>query len=100
MRCIRRCNNETTRVLRRDWSRATDGVQRLTNTDLNTTYRSQIPLIARGERVIIVETRMHYTPPIAANIAGVTERDLYDITMTRPRFAPQLCWVGRYCGNS
>ncbi len=99
VRCQRRCDNPATRVLRRDWSRATDGKARLTNAQVNNDYRDIIPMMARGDRVIMVETSLHYTPPINPVLTGVTAREIYDITMTRPRFSPQLCWGNLSCLN-
>ena len=99
VRCDENCDNEATRELGRDWSRATDGVARLSDSDVNTDYRDVIPMIAEGERVIMLETQLDYTPPLAASLTGVGARQIYDITMTRPRFGPQLCWEGRSCSN-
>ena len=100
VRCRRRCDDPARRQLRRDWSRATDGHHRLTNTEVNRDYRDVVPMIARGERVIMVETFTNYTPPLNPKLTGIFPRKINDLTMTRPRFGPQLCWVGRYCGNS
>lgn len=99
VRCKIRCSNPDTRVLRRDWSRATDGVHRLTNAEINDNYRQVVPLIAKGERVIMVETQVNYQPPIRASVTGVTARALVDTTFTRPRFGPQLCWGNMRCLN-
>ena len=99
VRCQRRCDDQTRRVLRRDWSRATDGKPRLSDLDVNTDFRDLIPMIAQGDRVIMVETYLRYTPPINPVLTGVTARDIYDISMTRPRFSPQLCWGDLVCLN-
>ncbi|HGG05944.1 MAG TPA: hypothetical protein ENK28_10830 [Aliiroseovarius sp.] len=100
VRCQRRCNNMETRLLKRDWSRATDGIPRLTNAEVDANYRDIIPEIPKGERVIMVETQMNYAPPFSSAFTILSTRTLQDISMTRPRFAPQLCWVGRRCGNT
>lgn len=99
VRCIRFCDEEDRRVLRRDWSRATDGKHRLTNGNVNNDYRDVIPMMARGDRTIMVETEMEYEPKINPNLTGVEARKIYDITMTRPRFSPQLCWGSMNCQN-
>ncbi len=99
VRCKTRCTNPDTRVLRRDWSRATDGVDRLTSWEVNEYYRDIVPMIARGERVIMVESRVAYEPPIRPSVTGVTARDLLDTSFTRPRFGPQLCWGNLRCLN-
>jgi len=99
VRCKKRCDNEDTRVLRRDWSRATDGGHRLTNGEINNDYRDVVPMIAKGDRVIMVETFLEYNPRINPVLTGVTAREIYDLTITRPRFAPQLCWGSMSCLN-
>lgn len=87
------------RDLKRDWSRATDGLPTFSDTDVMAHLEPIIPWIASGERVIIVETGVHYQPPFSQNLTGIGERDFVDIVMTRPRFAPQLCWDGVNCGT-
>lgn len=99
VRCQRRCNDEARRVLRRDWSRATDGKPRLSSSDVDRDFRDLVPMIARGDRVIMVETFLRYTPKINPILTGVQARDIYDISMTRPRFSPQLCWGSLTCLN-
>jgi len=100
VKCRYNCANPDTRELRRDWSRATDGQVWLDSAAVNTKYRDIVPIIPRGERVIMLETNMHYDPPFNTIYSGITHREMNDITMTRPRFGPQLCWVGRRCGNT
>ncbi len=100
VKCRRNCSNPETRELKRDWSRATDGMAQLTDSVVDTNYRDIVPIIPRGERVIMLETEIHYDPPFNTVYSGVSHRDMRDITMTRPRFGPQLCWVGRRCGNT
>lgn len=46
-----------------------------------------------------VETSRQYIPPFANALVSFTERDLVSHTVTRPRFAPQLCW-NNVCANS
>ncbi len=99
VRCQRRCDDEDRRVLRRDWSRATDGRHRLTNHDINSDYRDVIPMIPAGDRLILVETQLQYEPAISPGLTGVRARGIYDLSVTRPRFAPQLCWGSLRCLN-
>jgi hypothetical protein len=42
---------------------------------------------------------MLYTPPFSQKLTGIAPRTMRDIVMTRPRFAPQLCWQGENCGT-
>ena len=94
VRCSEECNSEVSRTLVKDWSKATDGVETHSDTDLQTAYNDIVPLIAEGERVIMVETMAGYDPPFSVYLTGIESRDMSDIVMTRPRFAPQLCWDG------
>ena len=93
--CTEDCDSQTDRVLKRDWSKATDGVSTHTNTIIQDSYGDVIPMIAEGERVIMVETMAGYEPPFSVYLTGIEARDMNDIVMTRPRFAPQLCWQGQ-----
>jgi Flp pilus assembly protein TadG len=90
--------NEGERTLEADWSRATDGKPTFSDADIMDHFDNIIPLIATGERVIIVETTMDYDPPFSATLTGITDQTFRDIVMTRPRFAPQLCFDGVGCG--
>ncbi len=84
--------DQSNRDLRRDWSKATDGLPTFSNQDVMNHLEPIVPWIASGERVIIVETGVEYEPPFSENLTGIGERDFVDIVMTRPRFAAWLCW--------
>lgn len=90
---------DPSRELRRDWSRATDNLPTFSDADVMDYLEPIIPWIASGERVIIVESGVAYEPPFSQKFTGVGERNFVDIVMTRPRFAPQLCWEGVNCGT-
>lgn len=97
--CTDNCTEEDgPRTLAVDWSRATDGQPTFSDTDVMTQLNDVIPLIAAGERVIIVETTLDYDAPFASSLTGITDQRFTDIVMTRPRFAPQLCLEGVGCG--
>ena len=101
VRCTEQCDSQANRTLVKDWSRATDGLATHSDGDVQETYNDVVPMIAEGERVIMVETMAGYQPPFSVYLTGIEERDLFDIVMTRPRFAPQLCWEGLgSCANS
>lgn len=95
--CTADCS-ESSRTLERDWSRATDEIEALTNDDLMDRYEPIVPWIPQGERVIMVETSLYYVPPFSKAITGLGARALKDVVLTRPRFAPQLCFEGVGCG--
>ncbi|MEE9388828.1 MAG: hypothetical protein V3U96_09460 [Paracoccaceae bacterium] len=89
--CSDECASEENRVLSFDWSRGANGARNLDASDLQF-YRPKIPLMATGNRLILVETSRHYTPPFANALVSFVERELVSHVVTRPRFAPQLCW--------
>ncbi len=91
LRCSDDCDSENNRTLVRDWSKATDGLEEITNEDLQGVYDDVIPVLAEGDRVIMVETMASYEPPFSVYLTGIEARDMRDIVMTRPRFAAQLC---------
>lgn len=91
-------DNSAPRTLAADWSRATDGKSTFSDADINEHFDDIIPLMAAGERVIIVETTMDYVPPFSPTLTGIGDQSFTDIVMTRPRFAPQLCFDGVGCG--
>lgn len=72
----------------RDWSKTRGQVASLTNSDL-AAMTSKLPIMSDNERLILVETWSHYTPPFSV---GLAERDMYNFVFTSPRFAPLLPW--------
>jgi hypothetical protein len=99
VKCRRRCNNLNTRQLQRDWSRGTDGQVSLRNGVVNRDYRDLIPLVPKGERIIMVETELTYEPLFGDYFTPIGERTMRDVVFTRPRFSPQLCWGTMSCLN-
>lgn len=72
----------------RDWSKTRGDIPPLTNGDL-ASMGSKLPVMSDNERLILVETWAHYTPPFTV---GLAERDMYNFVFTSPRFAPLLPW--------
>ena len=96
--CTEDCDVEADRTLEVDWSRATDGLDTYDNTDVMGGLKAIIPLMAEGERLIMVQTSMQYDPPFSEALTGIGARTFTDTVLTRPRFAPQLCFQGVGCG--
>lgn len=96
--CTEKCD-QSSRTLKRDWSKATDDVETYSNAGVMEHLEPIVPWIALGERVIVVETSQQYTPPFSQNLTGIGPRTVHDVVMTRPRFAPQLCFQGENCGT-
>lgn len=97
VRCTDEClSSDKPRVLAADWSYGTDTMEALSDADL-AAYDSVIPVMPLGERVILMETFTDYTPSF--NV-GIPQTDFDNIVVTRPRFAPQICFQGQTCGVS
>jgi hypothetical protein len=71
-----------------DWSRARGGETGLSEADINA-MASALPTLMDNERVIVVETWSHYSPLFQV---GLPEKDIYERTVTSPRFVQQLAW--------
>ncbi len=91
VKCTDKCDSEANRVLAFVWSHSANGARSLTSADLDF-YRSKIPLMPFGDRLILVETSRQYIPPFATALVSFAERNLVSHVVTRPRFAPQLLW--------
>ena len=82
--------DEEDQTYSRDWSKAKGaGISELSNADLRSMH-TQLPVMSDNERLILVETWAHYTPPFKI---GLAERDMYNFVFTSPRFAPLLRWT-------
>ncbi len=70
------------------WSQVRGTLPALTTARLQN-YLSQIPVMPDGEKVVIVETWVVYEPVFTI---GLNAFVFQNFVVTRPRFAPQLCW--------
>ena len=95
LQCFSDCADEDIRVLTFDWSRGVNGARDLTNLDFDY-YADKIPLLAQGDRLILIETSLKYKPPFANALVSFPERNLVSHVVTRPRFAPQIIWDPAY----
>ncbi|WP_333829708.1 hypothetical protein [Pararhodobacter sp.] len=68
------------------WSYATRGGIPLSTARLNESV-DRLPVIPRADTAILMETEMHYVPPVTD---GLGERIFAHFVVTRPRFAPQI----------
>ena len=80
--------DQSARRYRVRWSRATGGLSPLTDTTL-ANYASRLPEMPTGEVAILVRSRVGYTPLMDVGVPAFT---FDEINVTRPRFAPQICW--------
>jgi len=93
VQCTDDCTSEVNRDLEFDWSHGANGARSLTAIDFDH-YASKIPLFPIGDKLILVETSLDYTPPFANALVSFPERKLVSHVVTRPRFGPQLLWSG------
>lgn len=87
--------NSTSDLYATLWSETRGYDKRLDTIALNK-LKSRLPLMANGDRSILVETRVEYSAPIPIGIWFMSETNLKDIifdtfTVIRPR-EDQLCW--------
>lgn len=70
------------------WSQSPgNGLTALTTADLNT-RSERLPILADGDSAVLVETKVHYTPPMDF---GVSPKDIDQFIVTRPRFLTKIC---------
>ncbi len=86
-------NNNTYAVR---WSRGLGNLTAMTNSQL-TAIRGILPVMPHGEIAILTRSRVNYAPDYEVGIDPFT---FDEYTVTRPRFAPQLCWNSVENGNA
>lgn len=69
-----------------DWSHGINGVARLFNADIDD-IEDRLPVMANGERVLLVETFISYRTPFDV---GLELLQFDNFTLTRPRYAGQV----------
>ncbi|MCC7321504.1 MAG: pilus assembly protein [Rubellimicrobium sp.] len=70
------------------WSQGRGGLPALTTTTL-APFRDRLPAMPAGEVAVFTRSRVDYTPLYDV---GIDPFAFDEVTVTRPRFAPQLCW--------
>ncbi|MBB96847.1 MAG: hypothetical protein CML68_19895 [Rhodobacteraceae bacterium] len=73
-----------------DWSESRGLGQPINNGTIHQFF-DKLPVLYDGDRVIMMETRGYYDPDF--NI-GWDKKELYNLVVTRPRFAPQIVYSG------
>ncbi|CUH65571.1 hypothetical protein TG4357_01942 [Thalassovita gelatinovora] len=81
--------DEEDNMYKLDWSEARGSKSALNEAGINA-LADNLPSVIDNERVIVVETWSHYTPLFEV---GLNESDIYELSFTSPRFAPQLAWA-------
>ena len=77
-----------------DWSRSPDNAFPQLTTATIQPMTPQIPKMADGDHVMLVETEVSYHP---AFDVGLGDQVLKQFVVTRPRFIPKICITGVVC---
>ncbi|RFP87317.1 hypothetical protein DZK27_11715 [Rhodobacteraceae bacterium 63075] len=77
-----------------DWSEKRGNITKLRNSDVKN-WHDKLPGLVDGERLVLVETKMEYTPPFLYGL--VRENSIRTFVFARPRFGPQVCYNS--CGK-
>lgn len=80
------------------WSHATGSY--LGHPDV-TPLEDDLPILPGGSQLIVVETRMTWSPPFNFQLEpiGLDTRDMVNLVFTSPRFVPQVRWDSNSDGN-
>lgn len=74
---------------RLDWSSRRGDYSRLRSRDVRN-WHDKLPQLVNQERIILVETKMDYTPPWLFGMNSSNE--IATFIFSRPRFSPKVCW--------
>lgn len=77
-----------------DWSQKRGAIGKLRNSDVKN-WHDKLPKLVNGERIILVETQLEYTPPFLYGL--MEENTIRTFVFARPRFGPQVCFNS--CGG-
>lgn len=80
---------------RLDWSEKRGAINKLRNSDVKN-WHDKLPGLVDGERLVLVETKMEYTPPFLYGL--MKDNTIRTFVFARPRFGPQVCFNG--CGKT
>lgn len=90
IKCRKKCG-QADRVLKLNWSYGTAGAHALTKPEINT-VEAKIPLLPKGDVLILVETSSTYHPLFKAMVPTLGDTTMATYSVTRPRFAQQVAW--------
>lgn len=90
--CTNKCE-EPDRMLKIDWSEATNGGIGYEAADLSI-VEELLPSIPKGDTLVMVETSSLYSPIFQKMVPNFGDRDIVTRSVTRPRFIQQLVWAG------
>lgn len=83
------------------WSRSPLNEMAEHTTDSIAGIRDDIPILADGDSIVLVETQVDFTPAFGetpAYFMKVGQQEFENFIVTRPRFVPRICLEDVYCG--
>ncbi|MBU2982907.1 hypothetical protein KO498_13900 [Lentibacter algarum] len=72
-----------------DWSQKRGSMEKLRNSDVKN-WHDKLPTMVNGERILLVETKVEYTPPFLYGL--MEENTIQTFVFARPRFAPRISY--------
>lgn len=76
------------------WSLSPNNALRPLTTSMLQEFQDQIPEMSDGDYVVVVEVVVNYAP---AFDVGVSDMQIKQFIVTRPRFVPRICVTGQPC---
>jgi len=71
------------------WSEKRGSIGELRDSDVRN-WHDKLPSLVDGEHIILVETKIEYTPPFLYGL--MRDNTVRSFVFARPRFAPKVCW--------
>lgn len=80
------------------WSSTRGAWTALNDGQFDASYADNIPEMATGDQVVLIETQERWVPPlkivgVRGAAPGLGEMDLYTFSFTRPRYTSQVVWA-------
>lgn len=79
-----------------EWSYSPGGKMAELRTADAANLTSQLPIMADGDTIVVVESRVDYAP--AFNLGVLGDRTIEQFIVTRPRLVPRVCYANVPCG--
>ena len=79
-----------------EWSYSPNGTMAALSTGDAGQLTSQLPIMADGDTILVIETSVEYQP--AFNLGVLGERTIEKFIVIRPRLVPRVCFAGVPCG--
>lgn len=95
--CKDKCDDQDSRELEVSWSADYNQPDKLTTAKVRAHYNDKIPIMYKGEYLLMIETAASYAPPFNGEWHGVYPMYMTDLVVTKPRGAPKICYDNANC---